>query len=209
MARAASSYSEACRHLRGTDPVWERMIDAVGECRLEERRRDTNYEALVRILVGQQISVSAAAAIYERLCDGHDGRPPRPPEVLAMPADGLRTAGLSRPKASYLTDLAAAIEAGRLDPEGLGELDDEAVVDRLTAIKGFGVWSAEVFLVFQLGRPDAFPAGDLGLRRAVRDAWGLAEMPAEPELRERAEPWRPWRSVASWYLWQSLRVAPA
>lgn len=206
----AVNYRAARRHLRAADPIWARIIDSVGECRLHDRRRATGYEALVRILVGQQISVHAAASIYARLCEPHGGRPPAPAEVLAAPEAELRAAGLSRAKTAYLRDLAGAIESGRLDSERLGELDDAEAIARLTSVKGFGVWTAEVFLVFQLGRPDVLPAGDLGLRRAVRNAWQLAELPSEAALRDRAEPWCPWRSIACWYLWQSLRAgAPA
>jgi len=202
---AKPSYAEATTHLRDLDPVWERIVEAVGECRLLDRRRATNFEFLVRALVGQQISVAAAASIFERLC-GLLGGAPSPEALLAVDEEALRGVGLSRPKASYLRDLAIAATAGDLDLEAVEGMSDVEMLAGLTAIRGIGVWTAEVFMALQLGRPDVLPAGDGGLQRAVQQAWNLPERPGEQAVRELAEPWRPWRSVATWYLWGSLQV---
>jgi len=189
-----------------------RLIDELGPLDEEERRRgrpDEPYGALVRSIVGQQLSTKAARTIYERLIAQFDGRTPTPAELLAADPEQVRSAGLSRPKVSYLRSLAEHVESGELELARLDELPDEEVSEQLTAVKGLGQWTADMFLIFHLGRPDVLPVGDLGIRRAVERAYDLSEMPDPAKLTEIAEPWRPHRSLASLYLWRSLDNVPA
>jgi DNA-3-methyladenine glycosylase II len=197
--------------LRRSDPVMRRLIKEHGPLDDEERRRGRPlepYGALVRSIVGQQLSTKAARTIYERLTALFDGRTPRPAELLAADPEEVRSAGLSRPKVGYLRSLAEHVESGELELDRLSELSDEEVSAQLTAVKGLGQWTADMFLIFHLGRPDVLPVGDLGVRRAVERAYGLPELPDAAQLTEIAEPWRPNRSLASLYLWRSLDNAP-
>ena len=189
-----------------------RLIDEHGPLDEEERRRGRPleaYGALVRSIVGQQLSTKAARTIYERLIALFGGRTPTPAELLAADPEKIRAAGLSRPKVSYLRSLAEHVESGELELDRLTELPDEEVSAQLTAVKGLGQWTADMFLIFHLRRPDVLPVGDLGVRRAVERAYGLPELPDATQLAEIAEPWRPHRSLASLYLWRSLDNAPA
>jgi DNA-3-methyladenine glycosylase II len=164
----------------------------------------------VRTIAGQQLSVKAARAIYGRLTARFDGRPPTPQEILADDPEELRAAaGFSRAKVAYLRSLAEHVERGELELDRLAELDDAEVIRELTAVKGIGEWSAHMFLMFTLHRPDVLPVGDLGVRNAVKAAYGLDEVPQPAALAELAEPWRPYRTRASLYLWRSLENAPA
>ena len=167
------------------------------------------YGALLRSIVGQQLSAKAARTIFERLLELFGGRAPTSRELLDSDPDRLREAGLSRAKVAYLRDLAEHVEDGELDLDGLPELPDEEVAAELVRVKGLGEWTAHMFLIFHLGRPDVLPVGDLGIRRAVQVQYGLAELPAPGELERIAEPWRPHRSLACLYLWRSLDNAPA
>ena len=188
-----------------------RLIDEHGPLDEEERRRGRPlepYGALVRSIVGQQLSTKAARMIYDRLTVLFDGRTPTPAELLAADPEEVRGAGLSRPKVSYLRSLAEHVESGELELARLTELSDEEVSKQLTAVKGLGQWTADMFLIFHLRRPDVLPVGDLGIRRAVERAYGLPEMPDPARLTAIAEPWRPSRSLASLYLWRSLDNAP-
>jgi DNA-3-methyladenine glycosylase II len=178
------------------------------EARRRGRPRDA-YGTLVRAIVGQQLSTTAAGKIFERLTEMFGGRPPTPSELRAVDPELLRGVGLSRAKVVYLRDLAEHIEDGELDLEQLRELPDEEVSARLIAVKGLGRWSVDMFLLFHLGRPDVLPVGDLGIRRAVQVNYGLEEMPTPAEVETIAEPWRPHRSLASLYLWTSLENVPA
>jgi DNA-3-methyladenine glycosylase II len=191
------------------------IIERVGECKLghvTDRGGPAidHYGALVRAIVGQQVSTSAARAIHGRLSERFGGRTPTPREVLADDPEELRAAaGLSRSKVGFLRDLAERIEQGELVLEDLDGLPDDQVAVELVAVKGIGQWTADMFLLFHLGRPDVLAIGDLGLRRAAMVEYGLRKLPSERRFKELARPWRPWRSVASWYLWASLRVLPA
>ncbi|HMC07565.1 MAG TPA: hypothetical protein VKG89_09255 [Solirubrobacterales bacterium] len=160
-------------------------------------------------MVGQQLSTKAAASIWARIEDLYGGRTPTPAEILETESEKLRAAGLSGPKVGYLQDLAARIEDGRLDLGRISELADEDVIAELIEIKGVGSWTAEMFLIFHLGRPDVVSTGDLGIRRAVERAYGLDELPGPTDLERIAEPWRPHRSLACLYLWRSLANVPA
>jgi DNA-3-methyladenine glycosylase II len=164
----------------------------------------------VRSIVGQQLSVRAATSIYARLIDRYGGRPPTPAEVLADDPEELRAAaGLSRAKVTFLRSLAEHVTDGSLQLDALESLDDERVIEELVAVKGIGPWSAHMFLMFHLQRPDVLPVGDLGIRRAVMICYDLGELPAPEPLTEIAEPWRPHRTLACLYLWQSLDATPA
>jgi DNA-3-methyladenine glycosylase II len=201
----------AVDHLRAADPVLCRVIDSIPE--LEDRRAgrpDDHYGALVRSIVGQQLSTKAARAIYGRLVERYGGRTPTPAEVLAEDPEELRAAaGLSRAKVTFLRSLATHVVDGSLELERLDELPDDEVIAELVAVKGLGVWTAHMFLIFHLGRPDVLAVGDLGIRRAVMTWYELPALPAPAELEGIAEPWRPYRTLACLYLWQSLRVTPA
>jgi DNA-3-methyladenine glycosylase II len=195
-------------HLRRVDPVLGALIDANGPLPVP-RPATGRYAALVRAIVGQQLSTKAAAAIHQRLLDQFDGREPQPAELLAIDPDVLRTtAGLSRAKTTFLRSLAEHVQSGELDLDALDALDDDGVVAALRSVKGIGLWTAHVFLMFQLARPDVLPVGDLGIRRAVERAYELDELPGAPELEAIAQPWRPYRSLAARHLWQSLENAP-
>jgi len=187
------------------------LVRRIGPLEREARRRgrpDDAYGALVRTIVGQQLSTKAARSIYNRLAAIFGDRPPTPEELLAADEDELRAAGLSRPKIRYLRDLADHVLTGEMDFESLHALSDEEVSARITAVKGLGRWSADMFLMFHLGRPDILPVGDLGIRRAVQRAYDLPMMPDPDTLRALAEPWRPHRTLASFYLWESLDAVP-
>ncbi len=199
------------QELRRSDPVIGRLVDEHGPLDEEQRRRGRPlepYGALVRSIVGQQLSTKAARTIYERLTDLFDGRTPSPAELLAADPEEIRSAGLSRPKVGYLRSLAEHVESGELELDRLSELPDEEVIEQLTAVKGLGQWTADMFLIFHLGRPDVLPVGDLGIRRAVERAYDLPELPDAARLTEIGEPWRPHRSLASLYLWRSLDNEP-
>ena len=173
-------------------------------------RPDDLYGALVRTIAGQQLSVKAARAIYQRLEARFDGRTPTPQEILADDPEELRAAaGFSRAKVAYLRSLAEHVLDGSLELDRLADLPDEEVIAELVAVKGLGEWSAHMFLMFTLHRPDVLPVGDLGVRNAMRDAYGLEQAPKPAELIAIAEPWRPYRTRACLYLWRSLDNEPA
>jgi DNA-3-methyladenine glycosylase II len=202
----------AIAHLRDGDRVLGELIERIGPLNEQERRRGRPpdaYGALLRAIVGQQLSTQAARTIYGRLAALFDDHAPTPAELLESDPEKIRSVGLSRPKVAYLRDLAARIEDGELDLERLPELDDEQVSTQLTAVKGLGQWTADMFLIFHLGRPDVLPAGDLGIRKAARELYRLRKLPEKPRLERLARPWRPHRSLASLYLWRSLDNEPA
>jgi DNA-3-methyladenine glycosylase II len=197
-------------HLRAADPVLARLLDELGEPDRDGRPRGDHYTALVRSIVGQQLSVRAARAIYGRFLEHFGGHPPTPEQVLAEDPEEMRAAaGLSRAKVTFLRSLAEHVQAGELELERLDELPEDEVIAELVAVKGIGEWSAHMFLMFQLRRPDVLATGDLGIRRAVQRAYGMAELPPADELRALAEPWRPYRTAACLLLWHSLDNAPA
>jgi DNA-3-methyladenine glycosylase II len=168
-----------------------------------------HYGALVRAIAGQQLSVLAARAIYTRLTDRYGGRPPTPEEILAEDPEELRAAaGLSRAKTGYLRSLAEHVVSGELELERLDDLPDEDVIAELVAVKGLGMWSAQMFLMFQLERPDVLPTGDLGIRNAIQRAYGLPEPPTAAQMDAIGDAWRPYRTLASRYLWRSLHNEP-
>jgi DNA-3-methyladenine glycosylase II len=193
--------------------VLAKIIDATGplpDAREGRPDRDEHYGALVRAIVGQQLSVHAARAIYGRLTARFGDRTPTPEQILADDPEELRAAaGLSRAKVGFLRSLAEHVISGELELERLGDLDDDEVVSELVAVKGLGMWSAQMFLMFHLERPDVLPVGDLGIRRAIERAYGLDTLPKAAAIEKIGEPWRPHRTLACRYLWRSLQNEPA
>ena len=187
--------------LKLDDPILREIIDRVGEYRLEYR--DPSFETLVKSIVYQQLSGRVAAVIFARLVAAAGGKL-TPASILKLRPARMRSAGLSAQKTAYIRDLARHTRDGRVVFEDLQQLSDEAVIEALTTVKGIGVWTAHMFLIFALRRPDVLPTGDLGIRSAIRKAYGLSELPKPAEIENFARPWRPYCTVASWYLWRSL-----
>jgi len=200
-------YMKARRLLARRDPVLRDLMRAHGPCGLAARQHTNAFKALVRAIVGQQLSAKAAATIFSRF-EGLYESFPVPAQVLATPDERLRAVGLSSQKLGYLRDLCIRIQEGALPLDVLRHLDDESVVDRLTQVKGIGRWTAEMFLIFRLQRPDVLPLGDLGIVKAVQRAYKLRKAPSPDRLTRIGEAWRPYRSVACWYLWASLNNDP-
>lgn len=200
-----TDYAKARRHLMRRDPVMRRIILEVGPCSLHQVAPIDPFAALARSIASQQLSVKAAQTIFGRFCGLFPtGRGPTPAALVRLTDDQIRGVGFSRPKVRFLRDLAERVLDGRLDLEALPTASDEEVMAMLTAVNGIGPWTAEIFLMFRLGRPDVLPADDLGLMNAARRAYGLRKRPTPDRLRKMGEIWRPYRSVAAWYLWASL-----
>jgi DNA-3-methyladenine glycosylase II len=199
-------------HLSESDPVLARIIDEVGKLpstRVGRPDPDDHYGALVRSIVGQQLSVLAARAIYGRLTERFGGRPPTPQEILADEPEELRAAaGLSRAKVGFLRSLAEHVLSGELELEKLDALGDEEVIAELVAVKGLGEWTSHMFLMFHLERPDVLAVGDLGIRRAMERAYALGGLPSPAQMEAIAASWRPYRTLACRYLWRSLQNEP-
>jgi DNA-3-methyladenine glycosylase II len=205
----------AREQLAAADPTMAALIARLGEIDIETRLRRRSeerpadaYGALLRAIVGQQLSTKAARTIYGRILDLFDGATPPPERLLEADEADLRAAGLSGRKVEYIRDLASHVLSGELELDRLGELSDEEVVDEIVAVRGLGVWTAEMFLLFHLERPDVLSGGDLGIRKAVQIEYGLDGMPTPTRVLEIGEPWRPHRSLASLYLWESLANPP-
>ncbi len=198
-------YRAARRHLMKSDPKLRDVIKRIGPCRLHAVAPEHPFEALCRSIASQQLSIKAAETIFRRFCAlcPPDSRP-TPERVMQLSDDQIRAAGFSRPKVSFIKDLAGHVIDGRLDLDGLTEHPDEEVMRQLVAVKGIGRWTAEVFLMFKLGRQDVLPADDLGLMNAVHRVYRLRKRPDARRLRQMGEVWKPYRSVAAWYLWASL-----
>lgn len=185
----------------------ESVIAEIGPCRLDRYWRRQALPALFQTIIGQQISVQAARSIHRRFRALYGGRNPSARRLLSTPEADLRAVGLSRPKIAYLRDLASRVSSRRLSLGALEHLPDEDVNAALVRVKGIGRWTAEVFMIFRLGRLDMLPVDDIGLRDGAQVLYGLSHRPQEDELREIAEPWRPYRSVGCWFLWQGRRRA--
>jgi len=198
----------AIRHLKRADPTMGRLIARVGACGFQLRSDGAHFDHITRAIVYQQLSGKAAATIYARVHALYGGRPPTPAELARTPAARLRRAGLSRQKLSYLKDLARRAATGRLPLDALESLPDEAVIEALTAVRGVGAWTAQMFLMFRLGRLDVLPVLDLGIQKGMRHAYGLRRLPKPARMERIAATWRPYRSVACWYLWRALEVQP-
>jgi len=199
-----SPHRPAIRHLKSVDPTLAAIIDRVGPCRLEPRRTGTHYDALVRSIVFQQLSGKAAGTIHRRFCEIYPGKRPRAEHVLATEDSVLRAAGLSRQKIGYLRDLSGRVADRSLPLAHLGRLSDDAIIEHLVQVKGIGRWTVQMFLMFRLGRPDVLPELDLGVQTAIQRAYGLKKRPTPKDVLRIGEKWRPYASIASWYLWRSL-----
>jgi DNA-3-methyladenine glycosylase II len=202
----AAALRRGSRHVERADPVMARLIAELGPCRSRVRRQGTAFAYLARAILAQQISVAAARTIAGRLTARFDGAL-SPEDVLSASESELRGLGLSRQKTSYLKDLARHTLDG-LPLARLGRLSDEEVIETLTVVKGIGRWTAEMYLMFRLGRPDVLPVDDLALRTAMKRAYRMRASPKPERMQRIAAPWRPHRTVACWYLWQSLDVRP-
>jgi len=212
---------QATRHLRAVDPVMARIIETVGPFALRPDGEEP-FRSLSRAIVYQQLSGRAAGTIYRRFlglfdAGGADPAPrrtdpdwaplaepfPEPLAVLALSDEALQSAGLSRQKAASLRDLAAHVASGALGADHFGTSDDEEIITQLTKVRGIGRWTAEMYLIFHLGRPDVLPVNDIGINRAIMRRYALPTMPNPEDVRRTAGPWRPWATVACWYLWRS------
>jgi DNA-3-methyladenine glycosylase II len=196
----------AIPHLKTVDPVLGAVIDRIGKLPPGPRTDGTHLGHLIRAIVYQQLSGKAAATIHGRFEALYGGRPPTPQELLATPDEKLRAVGLSGAKTLYLKDLAARAAAGTLPVDRLHDLDDATLTEALTSVKGIGKWTAQMFLMFRLGRPNVLPDLDLGVRKAIQQVYGLREMPTPQEVQARGAPWSPYASFAAWYLWRSLEL---
>ncbi len=196
---------KACRVLRRRDPVLRPVIRRVGACGL--RTRLDPYRGLLRSVLYQQLAGAAAGAIEARFKARHGGRYPRPELLLETPDRELRAAGLSRQKIASLRSIAAAFAGGSLSNRRLRSMDDDAVVEAVTQVRGVGEWTAHMLLMFSLGRPDVLPVSDYGVRKGAMTLYGLDALPKPAELEVLAQRWRPYRSVASWYMWRVEEVA--
>jgi DNA-3-methyladenine glycosylase II len=206
-ARRAYRWAAAIRHLRRADPHLRAIIDRIGPCRLEPRL--DRFGTLVRSIIGQQISSKAAASIHRRLVE-IVGEPHLPERLIELGQPALRGVGLSGVKARYVLNLAEAVGSGAVPLDAIDDSwSDEMVIEALVSIKGIGVWTAEMFLIFALNRPDILPTSDLGVRAGLRNRHGLAELPRPSECHALAEHWRPYRSIASWYLWRGADTPQA
>jgi len=197
-------------HVRASDAALARLIDAVGPFRLELRRTPSIFVALGEAIVYQQLTGKAAATIFARLCAlfPRPQRGPTPEQILRTSDAALRGCGLSRAKVLSLRDLARRTAAGEIPALGeLRRMEDEAVIERLTAVRGIGRWTVEMLLIFRLGRPDVLPADDYGIRKGFALAFRKRELPTRKDLARRGARWRPYRTVASWYLWRAVELA--
>jgi len=187
------------------DATLRDVIKRIGPCELHAVAPKDPFETLCKSIASQQLSTKAAATIFRRFEDLFaPDRRPTPERVMTLGDDEIRACGFSRPKVSFIKDLAGRVLDGRLDLQGLKKHPDDEVMRQLVAVKGIGRWTAEIFLMFRLGRPDILPADDIGLMNAVHRAYRLRKRPDAKKLRQLGEAWRPYRSIASWYLWQSL-----
>jgi DNA-3-methyladenine glycosylase II len=197
--------NDAGRHLSASDPIFARIVEQVGPVQIAAR--PARFHALVRAIIFQQLAGAAATTIFNRFVKQiGGGRFPTPARVLAATDEEMRACGLSRGKTLYLRDLATHVRDRRLNFHRFSGMEDEEIIIDLTRVKGIGRWTAEMFLMFNLHRPDVMPGGDLGLRNALAKAYGMDKPPGPKEIVAFAERWRPYRTAAAWYLWQSLRI---
>ncbi len=197
-------WAEACKHLARKDRVMKRLIPQYGDAMLQSR--GDAFATLARSVVGQQISVKAAQSVWDRFAALPEAMVPA--QVLRLRVDDMRAAGLSARKVEYLVDLALHFDAGKLEPARWQDMDDEAIIGELVAIRGIGRWTAEMFLMFHLLRPNVLPLDDVGLIRGISQNYFSGEPVSRSDAREVAQAWRPWCSVATWYIWRSLDPLP-
>jgi DNA-3-methyladenine glycosylase II len=203
-----ADYAKARRLLMRRDPVLARLIKAHGPCGLAAAQRNDHFTALVRAITGQQLSTKAAATIFSRIEALMPGGTLTPAGLAAVTDEALRAAGMSRQKIVYFRDLTAHVQSGELPLDSLDAMSDEEVIAALTKVKGIGRWSAEMFLMFRLHRPDVLPVDDLGIVNAITAVYRLRKRPDAKRIRKIGDAWKPYRSVASWYLWRSLDNEP-
>jgi DNA-3-methyladenine glycosylase II len=205
VSTSKSNWSAAVRHLRKVDPVMKGLIEKVGPCRLEPRR--DYFVMLANAIVSQQISTKVAEVLFNRFKDQFPRRKPTPElttRFLAGEEALVRACGLSRQKHGYLIDLSLHFTTGKIPVRRFARMSDEEVIESLTQVKGIGRWTAEMFLIFVLNRPDVFPVDELGIQEAYKKFYGLSERPTPKKLLPMGESWRPWRTVATYYLWRAL-----
>jgi DNA-3-methyladenine glycosylase II len=193
---------KAINHLKKTDPVMAAIIDRAGPYKMQYR--EPVFQTLVRSIVYQQLSGKAATTIFNRLAAAANVNPMTPEAILKLRPQKMRALGLSKQKTVYIRELARLTRDGNIQFERLPEMEDAAIIETLTRVKGVGVWTVQMFLMFALQRPNVLPVGDLGVRAAMKKAYGLAELPKPEEMERIAAAWHPYRSIASWYLWRSL-----
>lgn len=202
MPTYAEQAEAARKQLMKHDPVLKAIIKRAGPCTLKPRR--DYFQTLVRSIISQQISTAAARTILQRLVDHVHPHKITPETIAQLDLQALRSLGVSQQKASYVIDLTDHVQRGALNLKTIQRLSDEEVIARLIEVKGIGVWTAHMFMIFSLGRMDVLPVGDLGIRNAIQRAYELEELPKPPQIEQIAQPWRPYASLASWYLWRSL-----
>lgn len=193
---------KAIRHLKAADPVLAAVIERAGPYKIQYR--EPIFQTLVRSIVYQQLSGKAALTIFNRLAEAAKASPMTPDSVLKLRVPTLRKLGLSQQKASYIRELARLTREGDVEFARLPEMEDDEIIATLTRVKGVGVWTVHMFLIFALRRPNVLPVGDLGVRAAMKKAYGLAELPKPSEMQRIAAAWHPYCSVATWYMWRSL-----
>jgi DNA-3-methyladenine glycosylase II len=194
---------KAITHLKKADPILAALIDRIGPCRMEYGPPELH--SLAESIVYQQLNGKAAARIFERL-SARAGQPLTPRGILRLSESEMRSVGLSRQKSSYLRDMAARTLKGQLDFSQLSALSDEEVIEHLTQVKGVGVWTAQMFLMFTLRRPNVFPTGDFGVRAAIKRHYRKRQLPTPAQMEKIAKSWEPYRTIACWYLWKSMDV---
>ncbi len=193
---------DAIQYLRKVDSNLEKIIKIVGEYSI--KIRNDPFQSLVESIIYQQLAGRAANAIYNRFISYYDNHQVTPTGILNSSIDNLKKVGLSNRKIEYLKDLASHVYDGRINLEELSNMSDEEIINKLINVKGIGRWTSEMFLIFSLGRQDVLPVTDLGVRKAMEKVYSLSELPKPHTMIEIAEPWRPYRSIATWYLWKSL-----
>jgi len=198
------NHRPSVRYLKRVDPVLARVIEQVGPCRITLRTEGTHFQALTRAIVFQQLSGKAAGTIYSRLNALYAGSSPHPEAVLETTDEQLRAVGLSRQKIGYMRDLSAKVTTGDLPLDAVEHMTDDDLIAHLVQVKGIGRWTAQMFLMFRLGRPDVLPELDLGIQNAIRKAYRMRKRPTPKQVKRVGAKWSPHSSVASWYLWRSL-----
>jgi DNA-3-methyladenine glycosylase II len=201
-------HAKALAHLGAEDPVLGSWIAQAGPCGLRRYREGSHFAHIAQSIVYQQLSGKAAATIHGRLTALYGGRSPTPKELLATRTPKLRAVGLSGQKSQYLKDLARHAHEGSVPFDALDEMDDASVITTLTSIRGIGVWTAQMFLMFRLGRPDVLPVTDLGVQKAIQLLYGLRKLPTPDRVAKIGARWAPYRTVASWYLWRRVDDPP-
>lgn len=202
-------HAEALAHLERADPILARLIAEAGACTLTIHSDGTHFHYLLRAIVHQQLAGAAARTIHGRVLGIYGGRPPEPAELLATPARSLRKAGLSTQKVKYVRDLAKHAADGDVPLPAIHTLTDDEIIEALTRVKGIGRWTAHMFLMFRLGRPDVLPELDYGVQKGMQIAYRLRKLPTPRRMRELASAWAPHRTIGSWYMWRVLELPRA